>query len=163
MRRASLVCALAFSCGAGCAKKYAYTFHVTDPGVHASSKAGEPDMIEDADVKAEILVDATTQAILLNVTNKTDQVLQVGWGDISLTRGAATPTATSTTLRPDMDLGWLQPGANVVARLFPMALPRSGDAAAAYEGLRFELSVPMVVRREAKTYHYALAAHVREL
>jgi hypothetical protein len=142
----------------GCASRYDYTFHLTDPGVHPAGAPGEREMLEDADVKAEILVDGEAEAVLLDVTNKTDQVLQVEWAEISFTR----PDGTWTTLRPDVDLGWLQPGAMLAARLFPLGLPHSGSAAAANQGRRFQLNVPVIVRREAKAYHFTLTAHVRE-
>ncbi len=79
--------------------------------------------------------------------------------DLDHGQGRARPT----TLRPAVDLGWIQPGATASARLFPLALPNKGSAAAAYEGQRFELDVPVIVRREARQYHYSLVAHVREL
>jgi hypothetical protein len=69
-------------------------------------------MVEDTDLKAEILVDGATEAVLLDVTNKTDQVLQVEWAEISLSR----PDGTGTPLRPDADLGWIQPGGTLAAR-----------------------------------------------
>jgi hypothetical protein len=147
---------------AGCASKYAYTFHVTDPGVHAAAKAGDPDTVEDDEVKADVLVDPAAEAIVLTLTNKTDQILAVEWNEIRLTR-TDVKTNAITTLRPDADLGWIQPGANLAARLLPLALPRKGSDAAAYEGRRFDLKVPMIVRREAKVYHYAIVAHVKEL
>jgi len=142
----------------GCASHYEYTFHLTEPGVHPAASPGGPEMLEDADVKAEILVDGVAEAVLLDVTNKTDQVLQVEWAEISITR----PDGTATTLRPDVDLGWLPPGVTVAARLFPIALPHSGNAALADQGRRFQLNVPVIVRREAKVYHFTLTAHVRE-
>jgi len=92
------------------------------------------------------------------VTNKTDQVLQVAWAEISITR----PDGTGTALRPDVDLGWLPPGVTLAARLFPIALPHSGSAALANQGRRFQLNVPVIVRREAKVYNFTLTAHVRE-
>ena len=98
-------------------------------------------------------------SVLLELTNKTDQVLQIQWAGITLTRS----DGRVTSLRPDVDLGWIQPHATVTARLFAIALPRSGSKAAAYEGQRFHLNLPAVVRREQKLYHYALSAHVRKL
>jgi hypothetical protein len=115
--------------------------------------------IEDADLRAEISVDVPGAAILLSVTNKTDQVLQIGWAAISLT-GADGSVAD---LRPDADLGWVEPQATAAARLVALALPRSGGDAAAYEGRQFQLNVPAVVRRQSRVYHYALTAHVRAL
>jgi hypothetical protein len=142
MKTPALALALAF---AGCASHYAYTFDVPP--------------LRDADVTAELVVDPAVDAIALALTNRTEQVLQVGWADISVAgaNGHALP------LRPDSDLGWILPGATVSARLFPLALPRDGDAAAAYEGRRLELTVPVIVRRETRQLHYSLTAHVREL
>ena len=77
-------------------------------------KPGGAEAIEDADVRAEILVDVAAGAVLLTVTNKTDQVLQIDWAAIALTRD----DGIVTSLRPDVDLGWLQPQATVAARLF---------------------------------------------
>jgi len=153
--RLALVALLAL---VGCASHYEYTFHLTEPGVRPAASPGEPEMLEDADVKAELLVDGVAEAVLLDVTNKTDQVLQVEWAEISITR----PDGTGTSLRPDVDLGWLPPGATLAARLFPIALPHSGRAALANQGRRFQLNVPVIVRREPKVYHFTLTAHVRE-
>jgi hypothetical protein len=131
---------------AGCASQYAYTFRVDPP-------------VEDTDLRAQIVVDTIANDVALDLTNKTDQVLQVEWAKIAITdtRGRVAP------LRPDVDLGWIQPGATVAAKLFPLALPRKGDEAAAYDGQHFDLTVPVIVRREPKQYHYSLVAHVREL
>jgi hypothetical protein len=150
---------MALLASAGCATPYAYDFHLTNPGVHPAAKPGGAETIEDADVRAEVLVEAAAGAVLLSVTNKTDQVLQIEWAAITLTRSDGSVTG----LRPDVDLGWLQPQATLAARLFGLALPRSGREAAAYEGRRFQLNVPAVVRRQSKVYHYALTAHVRAL
>lgn len=113
-------------------------------------------MLEDADVKAEILVDAKAAAVRLGVTNKTDEVLQVAWAEISIVR----PDGIAATLRPDADLGWVPPGATLEARLFPIVLPHEGGAAAANRGRRFHLNVPVIVRREPKVYHFTLTAQL---
>jgi hypothetical protein len=137
----------------GCAHPYAYSFTVAEPAAQ-----------EDADVKADLSVDPDASSIALTLTNKTDQILAIEWNELKLARaGAAGAPATVATLRPDSDLGWIQPGANLAAHLVPLALPRKGDDAAAYEGRRFEVTIPMLVRREAKVYRYALVAHVRKL
>ena len=150
---------VALLASAGCATPYAYDFHLTDPGVRPPANPGGAEAIEDADVRAEIFVDVAAGAVLLNLTNKTDQVLQIEWAAITLARD----DGGVTSLRPDVDLGWLQPQASVAARLFVVALPHSGSEAAAYEGRRFQLNVPAIVRRQSKLYHYALTAHVRAL
>jgi hypothetical protein len=151
---ATLVALLA---GIGCARSYTYTFHLADPGAHPAPRPGDPDMLEDADLKAEVLVDAADAAVRLDMTNKTDEVLQVAWAEISLVR----PDGIATTLRPDADLGWLAPGAKQAARLFPIVLPHEGSAAAANRNRQFQLNVPVIVRREAKVYHFNLIANVR--
>jgi hypothetical protein len=132
-------------------------FRVTDPGVQRSAP-GTPDVISDADLTAEILVDTNADAIQLGLTNRTDQVLQVDWANIALTR----PGGGQTMLRPDTDLGWIAPGAHVVARLFPFALPRKGHDAEANNGQSFQLAVPATVRRETKVYRYTLVAALQE-
>jgi hypothetical protein len=143
---------------AGCASHYTYSFRVTEPSAQHSA-SGTPDVIADADLTAEILVDTNADAIQLGLTNHTDQALQVDWTNIALTR----PGGGQTMLRPDTDLGWLAPGAHVVARLFPFALPRQGHAAEANNGQAFQLAVPAIVRREAKLYRYTLVASVQGL
>jgi len=143
----------------GCATKYAYTFQLASPGARVAQRPGDYDVLEDGDLKAGIAIDTTADALLLDLTNKTDQVIQVDWAKIAITR----PSGGVTLLRPDVDLGWLAPGAHVAARLFPVALPRSGSAAATDQGRQFQIDVPVIVRREPKQYHFALVAHVREL
>lgn len=150
----ALALALALS---GCAPRYAYSFHVVDPGARVAAVAGQPDVVEDADVRAALVVDPGAGAIRLDLTNKTDAVLQVEWAAIAVTR----PDGTSATLRPETDLGWIQPGATAAATLVPFVLPRTGDAALANEGRPFQLAIPMIVRRESKVFHVTLAAHVR--
>ena len=82
-------------------------------------------------------------AILLNVTNRRTKV-QIEWAAITLTHS----DGSVTSLRPDVDLGWLQPRPPP-PRPFATALPHSGSEAAAYEGRRFQLNVPAVVRRQS--------------
>ncbi|HLK92035.1 MAG TPA: hypothetical protein VKZ18_19240 [Polyangia bacterium] len=150
---------VALLASAGCAVPYAYDFHLTAPSARAPASPGGAETTEDADLRAEIFVDVAAGALSLKLTNKTDQVLQIDWAAITLTRDRASVTG----LRPDVDLGWLQPGATVAARLVVIALPHSGPEAVAYEGRRFQLNVPAVVRRQSTVYHYALTAHVRAL
>jgi len=130
---------------AGCATQYAYTFQPIAP---------KPD----PDLEAAAQIDAATGVVLLELANHTDDLLQVQWSAITL----AGPGAPAS-LRPDVDPGWLQPGARVSARLFPLALPREGAKAAANEGRQFQLTVPVIARRESKVYQLTLTAHVREL
>jgi hypothetical protein len=146
MKRGHLCAWLLFLASAGCASQYAYTLRVDPP-------------VEDGDLKAQIVVDTIANDVTVDLTNKTDQVLQIEWAKIAISdaKGRVSP------LRPDVDLGWIPPGATVAAKLFPLALPRKGHEAAAYEGRHFDLTIPAIVRREPKQYHYSLVAHVREL
>jgi hypothetical protein len=138
-----------------CGPHYAYTFQDTDPGVQHAAPGH--DTVGDADLVAELAVDPAAGVLALALTNKTDQVLQVDWANITLTA----PDGAVATLRPDADLGWLAPSARVAARLVPVALPRTGSAAAANDNARYQLAVPAIVRREPKVYRYNLVAHVR--
>ena len=158
LARALALCALLAS--PGCATPYAYSFRLDNPGALAASKPGEREVIEDADVRAAILVDPTgARAILLDLTNRTDQVLQVEWARIEMTSS----DGSSTTPRPDADLGWIPPGTTRSVRLVPFALPPSGRQAAGYQGRRFELAVPMIVSREPRTYRFSFVVNLREL
>jgi hypothetical protein len=142
---------------AACATPYGYSFHLGDGGSPRASGPGGWEVQEDANVRVELLADPTSQrAILVQVTNKTDQVLQVEWTKVAMTRS----DGLRTTPRPDADLGWIRPGETQAARLIPFALPPSGSAALAMQGQRFELEVPMIVRRESKNYRYALLAQL---
>jgi hypothetical protein len=144
----------------GCATPYAYSFRLDTQEARPAAKPEQRDVAADADVRAEILVDPTgARAILLDLTNKTDQVLQVDWGKITMTRS----DGSSTSPRPHVDLGWIPPGATINARLVPFALPPAGDRAASYQGSRFELLVPMIVRREPKLYRYSFTVDVRPI
>lgn len=144
----------------GCGLPYAYSFHLDNRGAHPAAKPSEREVLDDADVRAEILVDPTgARAVLLDLTNETDQVLQVEWAQITMTGS----DGSSTSLRPHVDLGWILPGATMSARLVPFALPPSGDRAAGYQGSRFELLIPMIVRREPKLYRYSFAVDVRAI
>jgi hypothetical protein len=146
---------LAFLVVAGCAHPYAYSFRWADPDVRVAVDGRE--VREDADVKAALRVDGP--AVLLDLTNKTEEVLQVQWGEISLAR----PDGQHGMLRPDIDLGWIPPGATTTARLVPLVVPRDGPRALAYQDGQFELDVPVTVRREPRRYHFTLIASVREL
>lgn len=162
LRRAATLAVLAGLGPIACARPYAYDFHLSTPGAELAAKPGAPQTIEDADVRAEVSADAVSGVISLGLTNKTDQVLQVKWSDITLIRGGIGDEKV-TNLRPDVDLGWLSPGAIVAARLVTLALPLSGDQAAAYDGQSFTLNVPAVVRHESRRYRYLLTVHVRPL
>jgi hypothetical protein len=158
LRRAAALAVLLAS--SACATPYAYTFSLVDSAAHHASVAGDREVLEDADVRAEFLVDPlAAQAILLDLTNKTDQVLQVQWTQITMTGS----DGSSTTPRPDVDLGWIEPGNKKSARLVPFALPREGSAAFAEQGHHFALEVPMVVRRELKRYRFDFLVQVKKL
>ena len=144
----------------GCAAPRAYAFHLENAGARPATKPNQREVLDDADVRAEILVDPTSaRAILLDLTNKTDQVLQVEWANITMKRS----DGTSTSPRPQEDLGWILPGATLSTRLIPFALPLTGGDADGYQGNHFELEVPMIVRREQRLYRYSFAVHVRPL
>ena len=154
--------ALAFVAGAlGCAPaNYAYSFDLTDPGARNLQKPGERDTLEDADVKSEILVDPTSfQAILLDVTNKTEVPLQVAWDQISIVE----PDHSQVPLHPDSGLGAVESQARVTARLVPFSLPSVGSAATAYDNTDFELVVPMIVRGAPREMRYHLHARTHKL
>lgn len=139
---------------------YAYAFRLDNQGARHAAAPNEREVLDDADVRAEIAVDPVgARAVLLDLTNKTDQVLQVEWAQITMRRS----DGSSTSLRPQLDLGWIQPGATMSARLIPFALPPSGSQAASYQGNHFELAVPMIVRREPKLYRYSFAVTVRTI
>ncbi|HWE26864.1 MAG TPA: hypothetical protein VHB97_02630 [Polyangia bacterium] len=154
-----LVCVLVLA--GGCAVgNYAYSFDLTNPGAHNLQKPGERDTLDDADVRAEILVDATSfQAVLLDLTNKTEVPLQVAWDQISIVG----PDRAQNPLRPDAPLGAVEPGAKVTARLVPFSLPAQGAAAKAYDNTDFELVVPMTVRGAPTEKRYLLHARANKL
>lgn len=147
--------ALALAALAACAPRYDYAFAVAQPGARGAAP-GARDVVADADVEAQVRVEPDAAAIELDLLDKTDQVVQVGWDRIALTR----PDGHTTLLHPATDLGWIAPGQTVSARLVPFALPRTGDAALANEGAHFQLDIPVVVRREPRVVHVTLAAHV---
>ncbi|HEY6036824.1 MAG TPA: hypothetical protein VIV58_21245 [Kofleriaceae bacterium] len=133
----------------GCATPYAYHFQL----VEAPAQTG--DTFEDAIVKARLRVDG--DAIELEVTNKTSELLQVEWSKIQLDRGDGTTAA----LHAATDLGWIQPGGNARADLVPVAFPHEGDAALAYQHRRIELAVPVIANREPSTYHFHFLVSVQ--
>jgi hypothetical protein len=145
----------------GCAPaNYAYSFDLTNPGAHNLQKPGERDVLEDPDVHAEILVDPTSfQAVLLDLTNKTDQPLVVGWDQISMIM----PDHTQNPIRPDAPLGSVEAGAKLTARLVPFQLPAVGDAAKAYDNTNFELVVPMTIRGMPTERRYQMVARTNKL
>ncbi len=133
---------------------YAYKFQLTDRGAHLAATPAERDSLEDEVIKAELQIG--DDGILLDLTNKTAEVLQVEWNKIAIDRG----DGIKTRLHPTVDLGWIDPGAKLTAQLVPFALPHTGSAAAGYEGRALELNVPVVALHEPKTYTFHLVAHV---
>lgn len=146
---------------ASCATPYAYTFRLENQGARPpNTRTDGHAVVDDADLRSELFLDPTgARAVLLALTNKTEQLLQVEWTKITITDAAG----NTTKLHPDVDLGWLPAGTSTTARLIPFALPPSGAEAARYQGLRFELVVPTIVRREPKVYRHAFMAQVKEL
>lgn len=133
----------------GCATPYAYHFQLAE----APQPAG--DTFEDAVVKARLRVDG--DAIKLDLTNKTAEVMQVQWSKIKLDRGDGTTTA----LHAATDLGWITPGASAQADLVPVAFPHEGDAALAYQHRKIELAVPVIANREPSTYRFHFVVSVQ--
>jgi len=153
--------ALAALCLGACSPaSYYYSFDLSDPGARNLTKPGQRDTWEDGDVKVEVLVDPTTfQAVAFDVTNKTDRALEVQWPSIVM----LAPDGTQMPLRPDQQLGFIDPGQKLAARLIPFSLPPTGGAAAAYDGTKFELDVPMVVRGAPKLYQFHMLVHMQKL
>lgn len=145
-------------CNAGCYSPVAYRFHlVRDQPVSAPLPEG---VFEDADLTLTFAIDATARRqISMTVTNKTDQKLQVNWRQLTV----RDPTGAVVTPRPEVDLGWLAPGATQSAMLSPFSLPGTTQNATSYEGQRFELQVPITIRNEPRSYRTAFIAQVVEL
>jgi hypothetical protein len=145
----------------GCAPAtYLYSFDLTDPGAQNFQDFRRPDALEDGDVKVELRADPTEfKAVALDVTNKTDQTLQVAWDQISI----IDPMHGQNPLRPNAPLGAVEPTAKMSALLVPFELPAVGPAAAAYDGTNFEVVVPMVVRGTAREYRYHLHVTMKKL
>ena len=135
---------------AGCASSYAYRFDWTDPAPNGT--------FADGAIEATVAL-GSDGAIALDLANKTDDLVQVEWNKVAIDRG----DGTVTTLRPNVDAGWIAPGARVQVQLVPFVLPHSGDAAARYEQRKLELVVPAIVKREPRTYRFHFTAHVKEL
>jgi hypothetical protein len=158
MRKLFLVAVVVAACAP---TSYYYNFDITDPGAMNKSKPHERDAIEDGDVRTELLVDPTNfQSILMVVSNKTDQMLSVAWDQISI----IDPNGVATSLRPDIQMNLGVPAATkLMARLVPFSLPESGPAAAANDGAKYVLVVPMVIRGANKEYRFHLIAQVAKI
>ena len=146
---------------AGCAPaNYAYNFDITDPGAKNLTKPGERDLFEDADVRAELLVDATNfQSILLVLTNRTPAPLIVNWGQI----GIIGPDRVARNIHPDEGVGPVEPYTRTRVRLIPFELPAVGGAAMSYDNQTFELVVPLVVQGKPRELRLHLMAHAVKL
>jgi hypothetical protein len=148
---------------AACATPYSYRFQVTDPGV-VLGQSPRGDVVEDADVKAEVTVVETRSSngaeasheLRLRLGNKTDDVMQVRWTEVLL----VDPNGASRSVRPDQDLGGFKPGESQGNQLIPFVVPAHGAAALAYDGKIFELQVPIIVRKQRKQYGFHFMAHV---
>jgi hypothetical protein len=157
MRSAAIVLLAA----AGCAPaNYLYNFDLADPGAQNFKDFRRPDVLEDGDVRVEVRADPTEfKAVAFDVTNKTDQPLQVQWEMIAIVG----PDREQRPLRPNAPLGPIEPGAKVTALLTPFELPSVGAAAKAYDGTTFEMVAPMLVRGTAREYRYHLLATIKKL
>jgi hypothetical protein len=157
MRKLALIALASSACAPA---SYYYSFDLTNPGAQNLSKPGQRDTLEDDSVKSEILVDPTTfQAIALDVTNKTNQMMDVQWDQIRMTG----PDGIAVQLQVDQPQGMVQPGRKVAVRLIPFALPATGSAAAGFDKTHFELDVPMVVNGQPKTYQFQMIVHMQKL
>jgi len=146
---------------AGCAPaKYYYNFDVTDPGAKNLTKPGERDVLEDPDLRAEVLVDPTSfQSILLIITNLTPEPMTVQWHQIAVIG----PDRIARPLRPDVGIGRIEPYTKARARLIPFELPDVGNAAEGYDKQPFELVVPLQVRGQPRDFRVHLLAHAVKL
>lgn len=162
---------------AGCVpSKYFYNFDITDPGAKNLTKPGERDVLEDADLRAELLADPTNfQAILLIITNTTSEPLVVHWNRVTVIG----PDRVARSLRSDVgrsesgrggdpmrsDTGSrnIEPYTKTRTRLIPFELPEVGDAAAAFDKQNFELVVPIEVRGQQRDFRIHLMAHAVKL
>jgi hypothetical protein len=145
----------------GCAPaRYFYNFDITDPGAKNLTKQGERDVLEDPDLRAELLVDPTSfQAILLIITNTTPEPLVVQWQRISIIG----PDRVARWLQPDVRLGRVEPYTKARARLIPFELPEVGNAAASFDNQTFELVVPLEVKGQPRDLRVHLLAHAVKL
>lgn len=139
----------------GCVRQYVYRFDFERVAVHSAETSSSRADLEDE--KTKVAIQFLQDSILLSVTNKTDELLQVEWDKIDLLLASR----TSRTLRPDTDLGWVPAGATASARLFPFVLPKPGNGAAAYAEQELVLKVPLIVEHEPVEHHFYFVAHVQ--
>jgi hypothetical protein len=152
---------VALCAAAGCsAGNYAYSFDLLEPGARNLTRPGERDILEDGDIRAEWLLDPTSfQAMVVHLTNKTEVPLQLAWNDLILIG----PDGTEAPLRAEGRVEPVESGATVVVRLVPFTLPGFGPGAPAYDGSRFEVVVPVLVRGMQRAYRYHFVTHVVRL
>lgn len=159
MRLAAL--AVAAVVASSCApSNYYFHFDLTDPGAKNMTKPGERDTLETPEVIAEVVADpADFQAVLLVLTNRTSQQLQVQWGQIMLIG----PDRVARNIHPDEAVGPIEPYTKQRVRLIPFELPTVGNAAAGYDEQMFELDVPMVAMGKSQHLRLHLKAHAVKL
>ena len=156
-----MLLAVLFLVASGCApSKYYYNFDVTDPGAKNLTKPGERDVLEDPDLRAEILVDPTSfQSILVIITNLTPEPMMLQWQGIAVIG----PDRVARSLRPDVRVDRIEPYTKERLRLIPFELPDVGNAAAGYDQQAFELVVPLQVRGQPRDFRVHLLAHAVKL
>ena len=114
-------------------------------------------VLDEPDVKTEISLDPIEhRRISVRITNTSDQVIQVSWRRVTL----VDQRGTVTMPQPSLDLGWVKPGETQVAELTPFSLPDCAPDADAYQGMRFALYLPMVVRSEPRVLTQVFTAQV---
>lgn len=139
---------------------YLYAFDLTDPGAQNFPDFRRPDALEDADLRLEVRADpGEFRAVALDVANKTDGQVSVGWGGIVL----VAPDGAQTALRPGSAPYAIEPGEKASVVLTPFELPTQGPAAAALDGATFVLNVPVVVRGTSRVVHLHLQARLTKL
>jgi hypothetical protein len=132
---------------ASCATPYAYRFEPVGPPT-------------DPDLELSAALDPSTgREIVLSVHNLTPQPLQVDWAKIAV----VTSDAPKMALRPETDLGWVEPGATLVARLSPFILPGAGAEAKALDGHLFTVEVPVTVLETPRLVRCPFVAHAQPL
>ena len=98
-------------------------------------------------------------AAIVELTNKTDDVIAVDWTKIVFDLGRG----IIDTPRPDIDLGWVAVGATLTARLAPIPLPQSSKGVAPYRLGHVELDMPMIIRHQPRVYRFHFTTTVSQL
>lgn len=146
---------------AGCAPaNYLYAFDITDPGAVNYKDSRRPDAMDDPDIKLEVRADpGEFRAVALEVTNKTDVMMQPQWDQISIVG----PDQMQRPLRPSAAVGDVEPRAKVKVLLAPFELPTQGPEAKGYDGTTFELVIPVVIRGSLRPYRIHLQAKLKKI